>query len=136
MEANNEVFSEPLGLKALIPGSLRKKFASCRVRWLDFIHLVLALTFCNNFTPRKAQGAQCRETHSLSADQHSVVRKYSVSLKSIQTDLLYHKEDITINIADREKYLRRDIVHLADEMTPISNHCLNKLNFLLACFSD
>lgn len=147
MEANNEVFSEPLGLKSLNPGSLRKiKFSSCRLRCLDFIHLVLALTFCNNFNPRKgprstaqrnSQQLQCNhKTHSLSTDQHSAVWKYGVSLKSIQTDLLYHKDAITINIADREKYLRRDIVHLADEMTLISNYCLNKLNFLSACFSD
>lgn len=110
MEANNEVFSESLGLKASNPRSLRKKFASCRLRCLDFTHLVLALTFCNNFTPRKGPRSTAQrnsqqlqrnhKTHSLSADQHSVVWKYSVSLKSIQTDLLYHKEDITINIAD------------------------------------
>lgn len=69
MEANNDVFSEPLGLKASNPGSLRKKFASCRVRCLDFIHLVLALTFCNNFTPRKGPRSTAQGKQSAAAVQ-------------------------------------------------------------------
>lgn len=42
------------------------------------------------------------KSHGLSADQRSAVQKCGVSLKSIWTHLLYHKDDITIYIAECE----------------------------------
>lgn len=69
MEANNEVFSEPLGLKALIPGSLRKKVCLLPTEMPGFHTPCIGSDLLQQLYPEKGPKEHSAEKQSAAAVQ-------------------------------------------------------------------